>query len=117
MSEPLRLYALHDDALGQVEPDERWWCLLWAPNARDAQLVAASHYTGDGPTQEMGWQTMLDVEEVALPAALYTEYAPAWPGIETDPVVLRLAGWMRGDEEQCSACGHHTECPSLEQEV
>lgn len=97
----LHLYSVHDDPSGCVSDDERWWCLVWAATERDAQLIAAGHYTGDAPTKEQSWGVLLQAD--CLPA--FPEAPPVWPCRETRREYLRLAGWREGDESYCSCCG------------
>ena len=98
----MNLYYIHDDPTGYCLPGEYPWdILIWAETARDALLIAAALYDGDGP-RTVAYAAMFSVEALSL---RQTIVAPAWPGREDRPEALRLCGFSREGEIRCVLCG------------
>ena len=108
----MNLYLCHDDPAESREPEQRATAFVWAASALDAGNIAMTVIPG-----------VSDVMALFM-VLLHSggPYAPAVPGIEARPHVLRLAGAAQSGESLCTECDlasfgmkEHKLCPNCGQ--
>jgi hypothetical protein len=104
MTQPIRVWAIHDDPEQYELSDDRTWLAIAAEDENQALALAAAFYDGDTPRDEWNWTTAFAATEIHTtdwPDGL----KPRFPRRITCLETLRLMRWREEGESECDCCG------------